>query len=218
MPGIIRAQATFQGATNLPEDRFVGTFHAEWFGQYTDYASGALAWAVSVENFYLVAGSNGRSIANLMSPFISGMTVTTYDMDQPEGEREPTTIESSWVDSGTTNTLPEEVAVCLTLHGAPPITPRRRGRLYLGPLVNDTDVRSNADNTEPMRVNIGGGQSIGATIAAAASTLRDVADLTWAIRSITPVENYVPIVGGWIDNAFDTQRRRGPDPSARLLW
>jgi hypothetical protein len=40
----------------------------------------------------------------------------------------------------------------------------------------------------------------------------------WCIRSTTPSENFVPIVGGYIDNAFDTQRRRGPADTARLTF
>lgn len=218
MPGIIRAQAVFQGATNLPEDRFVNTFHSEWSGAFTDYDTARIDWAVAVETFYLVAGSNGRSVAQLMSPFISSMQIITYNMDLPEGEREPSVLNSTWVDPGGTNTFPEEVAVCLTLHGEPPITPRRRGRLFIGPLMADTDVRTNASNTMPNRVNIGAGQSIGSTLAFAAARLRDHANQNWCIRSTVPTENYVPIAGGWIDNAFDTQRRRGPDPTARLVW
>lgn len=216
--GFIRAQAVFQGATNLPEDRFVNTFHAEWFGTLTTYDQAAIVWAADVASFYLTAGSNGRSIAQLMSPFISTFEVLTYDMDVAEGEREPTVFPQTWTDPGGANTMPEEVAVCVTLHGAEPITPRRRGRLFIGPLMHNTDVYSSANNTTPTRVNIGAGQSIGTTIAAACVDLRDQANTTWAIRSVTPTENYVAIEGGWIDNAFDTIRKRGPDPTARLVW
>jgi hypothetical protein len=52
----------------------------------------------------------------------------------------------------------------------------------------------------------------------AAFLAADASALRWSIRSITPVENFVPIVAGWIDDAFDTQRRRGPDPSFRTNW
>lgn len=218
MPGMMRAQAVFQGATNLPEDRFVNTFHAEWIAPYTDYATAAVQWAVAVEHFYVTAGSNGRSIGQLMSPFISKLDILVYDMSLPEGEREPYTLESTYTPTSGTNTMPEECAVCLTLHGAPPITPRRRGRLFLGPFKHDSDVIDNANASLPTRVNLEGGQAIGDTIKAAAVALRDYEGFNWAIRSVTPSENYIPITGGWIDNAFDTQRRRGPDPTARLLW
>jgi hypothetical protein len=29
---------------------------------------------------------------------------------------------------------------------------------------------------------------------------------------------YYPVTAGWVDNAFDTQRRRGKDPTARTLF
>lgn len=218
MPGFIRAQAVFQGATNLPEDRFINTFHFEWFGSTADYDEAKVIAGGSVESFYLLSNDNGRSLRQLMSPFIVGLTINVYDLSVPEGEREPWVQESVWTDSTVTANMPEECAVCLTLVGVPPITPRRRGRLFFGPLVSDSDVIVYGNDDTPTRVNISTSQSVGVTLSQAAETLRTTTDQTWCIRSVTPSENFVPIAGGWIDNAFDTQRRRGPDPSARLVW
>lgn len=48
---------------------------------------------------------------------------------------------------------------------------------------------------------------------------------TWCIYSPTTetqtaslASSFIPIVGGWVDNAWDTQRRRGLEPTTRTTW
>jgi hypothetical protein len=41
---------------------------------------------------------------------------------------------------------------------------------------------------------------------------------TWVIRSTVPLENFIQVTNGHIDNAWDTQRRRGPATTARTVW
>jgi hypothetical protein len=41
--------------------------------------------------------------------------------------------------------------------------------------------------------------------------------VTWVVVSQVGIEANV-VTAGWCDNAFDTQRRRGNDPSARDTW
>jgi hypothetical protein len=40
----------------------------------------------------------------------------------------------------------------------------------------------------------------------------------WSIRSSVPTENFVPVVAGWMDNSFDTQRSRGTDATVRIVF
>lgn len=218
MPGYMRVQAVFQGATNVPEDRFINTFHFEWFGAGATYADQSPIIAQAVDDFYTSEGSNARSLDQLMSPFIVSATINTYDLSLPEGEREPTTYTLELATTSVTPNFPEEVAVCLSLAGAPPVTPRRRGRLFFGPLVADSDVVVYGNATTPTRVNITSAQSVGVTLAERAETLASSELFNWCIRSVTPSENFVAIVAGHVDDAFDTIRKRGPDTSARLTW
>lgn len=109
--------------------------------------------------------------------------------------------------------LPTEVAMVLSFQGVKAAgfpQGRRRGRIFIGPLgsgVNGTDGRP----TPTART----------AIANAAATLKT--DLAapggqhWAVWSSVDGQS-VEIDNGWVDNAFDTQRRRGVQVTARTTW
>jgi hypothetical protein len=212
----IRVQAVFQGATLLPEDRFINTFHFSDPGPVATETDLALTSGLVAAFFGTEYGS--VTVGGLMSRFIvSEWHTQAYDLALPEGEREPT-INGFTMPTRSGDNLPEEVAVCLTVRGLPPVTPRRRGRIYIGPLLNQPQVGTFTETSTPTRVNLNASQCIGQVLSAAAAELASNGTYTWCIRSVTPEENFVPIVGGWIDDAFDIQRRRGPDPSTRRIW
>lgn len=214
-----RCMAVFQGATLLPEDRFINTFHFynvpglpyDGSGSYADRMHNA------VSGFYLdVHGS--AAVSTYFSPFvISEFTTVSYNLGLPVGEREPRT-ETYTMGARSGTGLPEEIAVCLTLTGDPPTTPRRRGRLYIGPLTSQSQVIDQGSGSFPSRVQLAQANCLADTLAHAAAGMLGDPELTWCIRSVTPNENYVPITGGWIDNAFDVIRKRGPDPTERRVW
>ena len=108
-------------------------------------------------------------------------------------------------------------AICASFHGGAPITARRRGRIYVGPL-GTLGVAADVTNA-PHRpatafmTHLRDAMSRLRTQSLALST-----PCIWVIRSSMPSVNYVPVIGGWVDNAWDTQRRRGPVASARLTW
>lgn len=215
-----RVQTVLQGASNLPEDRFINTFHFHIPGApgiipFDDYSDTCLD---AVSQFWLNVAPND-ALGSRISPFVKrAATLSAYNLELPEGEREPKTIGITLGAAAADSGMPEEVAICLTMHGAPPVTPRRRGRLFIGPIVNGSQNVDNGDNLLPSRVQLSGANNIGGLLAATAVRLSTFVGAGWSIRSVTPAENFVPIVGGWIDNAFDIQRRRGPDPTARTLW
>lgn len=116
--------------------------------------------------------------------------------------------------------LPSEMAVCCSFHTAYATDPefagntrpraRDRGRIYIGPMATtavdyDTAARPNVKET------------VRSTIASAAINLRDAAGHAWCVwsRSKSTLE---PIVAGWVDDAWDVQRRRGQDPTERWNW
>lgn len=112
-----------------------------------------------------------------------------------------------------TTPLPPEVAICTSFQGAPTSgvnQARRRGRIYLGPLAQTTmgtDGRvSSATVTQ---------------LVAAAQTLLTASDtaLNWSWSVYSPTSGGGVIVdNGWIDNEFDTQRRRGRKPTTRTTF
>lgn len=109
--------------------------------------------------------------------------------------------------------FPQEVALCLSMQGARVSgTPqaRRRGRVFIGPITTATMTDGRPNSTAR------------GTLATAADTL--AGNLKAAERpselSIWSVTDGVAVVvrDGWVDNAYDTQRRRGVSPTARSVF
>lgn len=110
------------------------------------------------------------------------------------------------------STLPSEVALVLSFQGSRAAgfpQARRRGRIYIGPLF--TTVNSTG---RPRQADID-------ALCLAASDLEDdiraIPGHVWSIWS-TVDQDMVEVQNGWVDNAFDTQRRRGIEVTARTVW
>ena len=207
-----RAQVIFQGRTGIPEDRFVNTYHFSGVG--TISTDGATIQNRLQALYTTDGGTPSHSIVEGMSPFCDNtMEIRIYDLADAE-PRVPL-VEEIAVTHGTVGAvqLPEEVAICVSFMAAPPRTPRRRGRVFLGPLTSAWQNAPGATAT-PLRVT-----------AASQARLRDLfvthmlepsntTALKWVIRS--PSSGLFPIVvDGFVDDAFDVIRGRGPDPTAR---
>jgi hypothetical protein len=114
---------------------------------------------------------------------------------------------------------PNEVSICASLTCTPGtvVTPRRRrGRFYIGPLNS----------------SVGGLMTVGGQDApAVASSTRSAIALacermatqeldpfvSWSVWSPTNEAAYV-VTGGFVDNEFDTQRRRQYRATSRTTW
>ena len=126
--------------------------------------------------------------------------------------------------------LPSEVALVMTYHSlltdvpetesnpTPPpafIRPaaRRRGRIYLGPLAQQA-ISYTGPTNEPFPI-------VGLTnaISGAAANLLTATPANTDWTQLSQAEGSMfSVTGGWIDNAFDSQRRRGNDPTTRTTW
>lgn len=133
------------------------------------------------------------------------LRLKAYDMEEPTPrtphEGTPVTMVSSAA------SLPSEVAACLSFYSGPVPRPRKRGRVYLGPLatsVIDTTV------TIPRLTTVFTDDVCGA----ATNNLMATTGVAWGVLSKTTGDIW-PITAGWCDNAFDIQRRRGEDPAGR---
>lgn len=212
---IVRAMWVGQGATGLPEDRFVNTFHFENADAYGDHID---AIELMLANFYFEVGAEGppqtNAIGRYISPFVSRTSeFRFYDLSTAI-PRVPTVRPFTLPTTLGSEGLPEEVALCLTLHGAPPVNARRRGRIYLGPFtVSSFTGATTVTQCRPV-------PSLITDLQRAAARCADPVNFPvgWSIRSTVPTQNFVPIVSGYVDNAFDTQRRRGPKAFARSTW
>lgn len=214
---IVRAQVAIQKTSLNPEDAVVNTWHFKVPApQTTNYNPIILA----LQDFY-------TAISIRMSTMVATAAVHRvkfYDLTDPE-PRQP--LDETTMDFGTTrgtNALPDEVAICLSYHAQPQsgvAAARRRGRVFLGPwgtsvVTTTTPVAMVHSDTRDM-------------IAAAASQfLADITatgDGTWVLYSPTTAganegvdSAGFNVIGGHIDNAFDTIRSRGVDSTVRTYW
>lgn len=108
------------------------------------------------------------------------------------------------------NDLPTEVAICTSLAatGTGDIAPgRRKGRTFLGPFNTAAGTgrpapifrASIAANTKILNENLG---EIGSSLG------------VWSRAN----EEVYTVDRGWVDDAFDIQRRRGVSPTTRTTW
>lgn len=132
-----------------------------------------------------------------------------------------------------TTSMPREVAVCVSFHGdltnipqsipgGPPgpegdtrPAARRRGRLYIGPLSTatggeDPDLGSRPTSTFRNKV-----RDCASRLANHNNGLPDQPQ--WCVLSQRNDAVY-PVIGGWVDDAWDTQRRRGLAPTVRSVF
>jgi hypothetical protein len=129
------------------------------------------------------------------------------------------------ITSGSSQDLPSECAICLSFHGdttglatdVPGGAPgprgdthpaaRVRGRIFIGPLNQHV-------------------QSSGSPTRVSATVLGDIVGSAMALHTAMPSwsvwsrknANTKLVTGGFVDNAFDTQRRRGEKASGRQTW
>ena len=176
-----------------------------------------------VEDFYsaIPTGDTG-AVAGLLGSSLSGdFTFDVYSLDDPT-PRVPVASRTGTI-SNATSALPREVALALSFQGATVAgepQARRRGRVYIGPLSAAVTVIDTATGV-PAAAALTRIQRAGRDMLAAANAS---IDWTWGVESptlralATGPESFTPIQNGWVDNAFDTQRRRGERATARQLW
>lgn len=147
----------------------------------------------------------------------------TYDItDAQNGQDAGSPIDLREMDplpgTGDPDVLPSEVALALSFHSAfnedlefgPGSRPRARdrGRIFLGPLRQNVCVVGTANRAVPQ----GAFQS---NVLLAAQGLRDDIDTSWSTWSrIAGKVQPVTVVS--VDDAFDTVRRRGERPTAKI--
>lgn len=202
-----RAQVTLVMVSNIPEDSVVNTFHFQ--SPVSPNWAGTDGFKDKVAEFY-------SAFATYFSPFVAqnNHTIKVYDLADPE-PRAPIysdTFNLSADPSG--DALPTEVALCISFQaeqvsGTP--QSRRRGRIYIGPL-DTTATDANGRPADALRT-------------AAANAMENFIEglesdgsFFMGVYSRVDEELHQPIEDGWVDNAFDTQRRRGLAATARTVF
>lgn len=124
-------------------------------------------------------------------------------------------IQGLWnfTDPPTGDPLPPEVAHCLSFQGDATSgvqQARRRGRVYIGPIDLGRVGTDGRPNATQMATLLQWGDTLLAASDAASQWL-------WTVHSAVNGTD-VPVTNGWVDDEFDTQRRRGRRATFRQLF
>lgn len=230
--GFLKCVCTFQHVNGLPDD----TINNDWYfitdnpAPYTAGCSHILSMLIDFYNKVYDGGSG--TVAGHMSPTLSRVIgtwhfeftdVTTVLGGEPAGSPFRIDAHTLGTPSGTVSAMPSEVAAVLSYHGAygtlPEVGPnkirpkqRKRGRVFIGPLTNtacEISANSRVVVASPFR----------AILIAAATAMMSAGnnDAQWAQWSRAN-RSFSPVVGGHVDDALDTQRRRGEEAILRSTW
>lgn len=209
----VRAQFRLPHDNALPEDGVTNTWYFFTTGEPTE------ANLDSIRDRLVAFYNDGStSIANSWSDQYNqgAATIRYYDMADAE-PRVPLRIDGALgLDApGAFSRLPAEVALCLSFSAAVASgenAKRRRGRVYLGPFNQGTLGTDTADQGRPSSTFINTVKTAAAGLLAA-----NDADATWRVWSELDAVSR-DVTHGWVDNAWDTQRRRGVAPTARQTY
>lgn len=167
------------------------------------------------------------SLAGWLSPWLNRGTnialLETYDLTAYNGGTGglgPPIVTQFWTLATTAQAPgPQQLCCALSFHAndgsipehGPKTRPkaRYRGRLFLGPLGTTAQSSSGGNKCVVNPV-------LQADLKLIANQLL-TAEPTWGVWSRKD-KIVRPIVGGWVDDKLDTQRRRGTDPVARTNW
>lgn len=218
--GVMRAIITLPSVTGLPENDFVNVMH---------FANSDNAGLIgpNISAFFNTVPTGGNlAVGEILSTEVSraavACSVDFYDLADPE-PRTPFAF-TSWTmaTQADNRNFPAEAAICVSWlaaveSGVP--AGRRRGRNFIGPLNIAAGTLTGVARPLPARIT---------DIALAAEQFLDacIADgsplVIYSGITTTPPAQPAPVarevVGGYVDNAFDTMRKRGPDTTDRTLF
>lgn len=221
-PGDVLVRAVMVSSTGLPADNVVNDF-AFTGTENPDAAAWADLFGI-VSDFYRLQQTNTEYVGAYISNAINRSAtheLQGYNLGAgPGGSPEATEPWLGPVPTSDANALPTEVAGVLSFHadltgqleeaGATRPRARRRGRIYVGPL----NIRAIASTAPPYMLST----DFTLTLRQAAVALYDAAiaiGYPWAVWSRAD-STLREVIGGWTDNAPDTQRRRGPKSTVRV--
>jgi hypothetical protein len=216
IPGGIRVQFIIPGLSGLAEDRFVTTwaFRTESGLPPTPVN---LADAINLVGSFFAepSGTGGAPIATFLGFQCDNANAEgrAYRLGDPP-PREPFILPKPLPAASSTG-MPSEVAIVASFYGTRNL-PRRRGRVYIGPLSASPAMFDNSGTIPRPRPSV----MVTSALQAASARLQQQAvalQLRWCVLSQRDAA-LVPITAGWVDDAWDTQRRRGEQSQIRRNW
>jgi hypothetical protein len=214
----LRVQVSLPNNDTIPRDAVVNVWHFESnSGVATDDAIAAVG---QLQDFY-------DSIDGFLSNRLNGdILYKVYDLVDIS-PRAPIYDIGNTITPDTTQSLPTEVAICLSyraalISGFP--RGRARGRIFLGPFSTDVLATGTGgaileSGVETSLAAAGGaliaaGEALGARWVVFSPTSAGAEP--WSAGDLTLAT--LPVDNGWVDNAFDTQRSRGLNATSRTTF
>jgi len=199
----------------IPEDVVTNVWSLKFVTLAPTLTDWGLARARFITFYNAVYGATGFTAAPWMR--LANTRWKGYDLNDPQPRAPRYDTTAALTPSVPANSVcTPETAVCLSFQGTQTSgipQARRRGRIFLGGLA--APITPGTTTIFPLVAS-----AATATVTTAASALKTglTADgWTWSVYSRTD-DAMVTVDNGWIDNAPDTQRRRGQAPSLRTLW
>lgn len=218
MATMIEVQVTIPFAGGLNADVVQNTFHFLWDASGQPGSTAKTALANRVKNLFdnIYTSTSAYPLANYARPL--NTRIKMYDLSDPI-PRVPIFDDNVPLGSTTQITatvMPPEVALCISVKAAPvsgvPLA-SLRGRFFLG-AISDTMAAGVLNNqSRPIAAFMTRCLNACSTLAGLSSP----GDFIWVVYS-KKRGDWHQIVAGWVDNAWDTQRRRGMPASIRDVW
>lgn len=186
----------FQGVSGRPEDQYVNTLHFRNNGSLPGEWDPGDQFLSDLRDVYWT---------NMQFDFgsqISGVRIKCYSAGDPKPR--PVIREKLLPFVPPNGGGVAEVALCLSYY-ADRNLPRSRGRIYLGPFAFNTLTE------RPQQQLIDHISALGTGFSALGG-----ANVDWCMRSVKNGDTH-KVTNTWVDNAWDTQRRRGIRPLTRKL-
>jgi hypothetical protein len=212
---IYRHQVTYECITGLPEDRFINVLHSNSAddADAVDFATDFVA------TFGTVQTGQTHGATEYLGPAVSRAVdaghVEIYDLSDPEPRVAVASVPFTVLaNTGSDVPLPRETSICLSFQANPMSgvpQARRRGRIFFGPLALVACSSDTATgDQQPAEVFLD-------DLEIALTEFLALRNGEWVVYSRVLGTGAV-VSNGWIDDALDTQRRRGQRPASRRLW
>lgn len=243
MTSLLKATVVLPAVSALPEDNCVNSFYFRYNLADDDPPDSTDIDDIQARlvGFYNDTQASTLEVAENIGPQISRVASSARidyywspSVDDPLPWGSPIAMRS-WTLGTETNgePLPAECAIVMSFHGdltdvpqtapnpdPPPATirpaARMRGRVFLGPF-NVNAIQEDGTTHESQVLTL-----YRTTIVQAGQALIDAntAAWSWHVWSQLGVDGIhsFEVVNGWVDSAFDTQRRRGQRPDARTTF
>ncbi len=198
----------FTQATIATADNVAANFATNTWSVDADDVTALGLFHTALDTFYQTVDAYISNLARIAN----GLELTSYARADPT-PRAPVLTNFYTLGPVGSAPLPPEVSLCVSFQG-PKVSgqpqARRRGRIYL-PFMDEANNGVDGRPSSAMVTAIAGAAGTLLAASNAATTW------TWEVFSTVSGGN-VTITEGWVDNEWDTQRRRGRKATARTTF